>query len=198
MMRVESARFVTSISDYKNANVQDLPQIALVGRSNVGKSSLINVLCGSGKLAKVSSEPGKTRLINLFLINDAFYLVDLPGYGYARAAGGQKDSWAGMMEGYLNNNKNLAHIFLLIDIRRDPTPDDSQMSIWIQHFNIPCTIIATKADKIAKSKRRNYSDKLSDKLGMTFQIPSIDFSSLDGTGKDQLLKRFDEILNPVI
>lgn len=193
-MQINKARFVKSIADYSTAKVENIPQIALVGRSNVGKSSLINYLCNNSKLAKTSSSPGKTRLINLFHINEKFYLVDLPGYGYAKVSKAEQDKWAPMMEYYLNNADNLKHIFLLMDIRREPNEFDQQMSIWVQNAGIPCTIIATKCDKIAKSKRKVIASQLSDKLGMTFRTHTIMFSTLAKLGKQELLKRFDEIL----
>jgi GTP-binding protein len=170
-MQINKAEFIKSIADYSTAKIENIPQIALVGRSNVGKSSLINYLTGRNKLAKVSSSPGKTRLINLFKINEKFYLVDLPGYGYAKVSKTEQERWGHMMEEYLNTSDNLKHIFLLMDIRREPNEFDQQMSLWIQSAAIPCTIIVTKCDKIAKSKRKPIAQKLSDKLGMTFRIP---------------------------
>ena len=193
-MQISKAEFIKSIADYNGAKVENIPQIAIVGRSNVGKSSLINYLCGNGKLAKVSSSPGKTRLINLFKINNSFYLVDLPGYGYAKVSHDEKDRWSQMMEGYLNTSDNLKHILLLMDIRREPNEFDYQMSLWIQSAAIPCTIVATKCDKIAKSKRKPLAQQLSDKLGMTFRTPTIMFSTLKKFGKKELLSRMDEIL----
>lgn len=193
-MKIIKAEFMTSVADYKVAKVLPKPQIALVGRSNVGKSTLINILCNRKKLARVSSTPGKTRLINFFNINDDFYLVDLPGYGFARVAPQEQARWSTMMEEYFMLSKDLKHIFLLMDIRRDPSPDDLQMSLWIQHSAVPCTIIATKADKIAKSKRKQLSKKLSDKLAMTFATPTIEFSSLERSGVLDIRNRLDLIL----
>lgn len=193
-MQIKKAEFIKSIADYSTAKVENIPQIAIIGRSNVGKSSLINYLCNRLKLAKVSSAPGKTRLINLFKINEKFYLVDLPGYGYAKVSKTEQERWAQMMEHYLNYSDNLKHIFLLMDIRREPNEFDYQMSLWIQDAAIPCTIIATKCDKIVKSKRKLIASQFSDKLGMTFRTPTIMFSTLAKLGKSELLKRFDEIL----
>ena len=193
-MQINKAEFIKSISDYSTAKVENIPQVAIVGRSNVGKSSLINYLCNNSKLAKVSSAPGKTRLINLFKINESFYLVDLPGYGYAKVSKAEQDRWAQMMEHYLNYSENLKHIFLLMDIRREPNEFDQQMSLWIQSAAIPCTIIATKCDKLSKSKRKPLAEALSDKLGMTFRTPTIMFSTLNKFGKNELLSRMGEIL----
>ena len=193
-MQIKKAEFIKSIADYSSAKLDNIPQIAIIGRSNVGKSSLINYLCNQKKLAKVSSAPGKTRLINLFKINEKFYLVDLPGYGYAKVSKQEQQRWAHMLEYYMNNSDNLQHIFLLMDIRREPSELDHQMSLWIQSAAIPCTIIATKCDKIAKSKWKQTAEQLSDKLGMTFRTHTILFSTLAKLGKTELLKRFDEIL----
>ncbi len=132
-MKIQKAEFVTSIADYNKAKLMPKPQIALVGRSNVGKSTLINTLCNRRKLAKVSSSPGKTRLINVFNINDDFYLMDLPGYGFAKVSEAEKQRWSSMLEDYFQTSRDLAHIFLLMDIRREPSQDDLQMSMWIQH-----------------------------------------------------------------
>lgn len=194
-MKIEKAEFVTSIADYSTAKFMPKPQIALVGRSNVGKSTLINILCNRKKLAKVSSSPGKTRLINLFNINDDFYLVDLPGYGFAKVGPKERERWSTMMEDYFNLSKDLKHIFLLMDIRREPSQDDLQMSLWIQHSAVPCTIIATKTDKLPKSRRKPTASKLSDKLAMTFATPTILFSSLERSGVLEMRQRIDDILS---
>ncbi len=194
-MKIEKAEFVKSIADYKTAKIMPRPQIAIVGRSNVGKSTLINILCNRKKLAKVSSSPGKTKLINLFNINDDFYLVDLPGYGFAKVGPQERERWSAMMEDYFSLSRDLKHIFLLMDIRREPSQDDLQMSLWIQHSAVPCTIIATKADKLPKSKRKPIASQLSDKLAMTFATPTILFSSLEKIGISELRQRIDDILN---
>lgn len=172
-----------------------MPQIALVGRSNVGKSSFINAVTGRRKLALVSATPGKTRLINFFCINESFLLVDLPGYGYAQVSQAERRRWGKMIEEYLLSSQHLRHLLILMDIRRDPSDDDRQMAYWAQHYRVPCTIIATKADKIAPSKRKAAAAKLSDGLGMTFATPTIVFSAQSGQGRQEALKRLTEILS---
>ena len=132
-------------------------------------------------------------MINLFNINDEFYLVDLPGYGFAKVRPEERERWSGMMENYFNLSKDLKHIFLLMDIRREPSQDDLQMSLWIQHSAIPCTIIATKADKLPKSRRKPAASTLSDKLAMTFATPTIMFSSLEKSGVLEVRQRIDDI-----
>lgn len=170
------------------------PEIALVGRSNVGKSSLINALCRQGKLARVSASPGKTRQVNFFEINEAFYLVDLPGYGFAKVSQQEQTRWAGMIEGYLSRSKSLRHLLFLMDIRHDPSQGDIQMAYWLQHYQIPCTIVATKADKLTRSQRKLKADKLSDAVGMTFRTPTVVFSAQEKLGIRELEQRIGEIL----
>lgn len=172
-----------------------LPQIALVGRSNVGKSSLINALVGRKGLARISTEPGKTRLMHFYLVNESLILTDLPGYGYARVSKEERRRWGPMIEEYLRTSPGLRHLFLLLDIRREPTDDDRQMAFWAQYYGIACTIIATKADKLARSQRTAAAAGLSDALGMTFRTPTIIFSAKDGTGRRELLGRIGEILS---
>lgn len=187
---IKKAAFVTSAginTDYPAALTHE---IALVGRSNAGKSSLINCLCTNKKLARISAEPGKTRLCNFFLINDSFYLVDLPGYGFARASKGEKESWGTLMEKYLGSGR-ISHLLLLLDIRHDPTEEDRRMLQYLLYYGIPYTIIATKADKIAKSKRLQQANKNAKLLGAP---PSaLPFSALSGEGREALLERIGEI-----
>ena len=130
-----------------------LPEIAICGKSNVGKSSLINYLTNNSKLAKVSGTPGKTRLVNFFVLNEAFVLVDLPGYGYARVSQQEKRSWAEMVETYLKTSQNLRALLILLDIRHQPTEDDKLMLNWASVYGLSVIVVATKADKIAKTKR---------------------------------------------
>ncbi len=193
-MEIKKAEFIRSFTGHVSG-IQRLPEIALVGRSNVGKSSLINCLCQRRQLAKVSGTPGKTRLVNYFLINDAFYLVDLPGYGFANVSRQEQGSWAQMMEQYLSGSEYLKHLLLLLDIRREPSDDDKQMAYWLQHYGIPCTIVATKADKLSKSAARTAASKLSTKVGMTFQTETVLFSSSTKQGRPELLKRIGAVLN---
>lgn len=193
-MDIKKAQFVTSLYGFENTGIEPRREIALVGRSNVGKSSLINSICTRNGLAKVSGTPGKTRAVNYFLINEEFYLVDLPGYGYANVSKTERESWGSLVEGYLQSSENLEHLFLLLDIRRDPNDDDKQMAYWLEHYQIPCTIIATKVDKVKKSQRNRLAGQLSDKLGMTFKTRTIAFSAHDKTGKSEVISRIGEVL----
>ena len=142
-----------------------LREIAVVGRSNAGKSSLVNALCNR-RIARVSQEPGKTRSINAYLINDAFFLTDLPGYGYAKRSAKEQNQWRRLVEGYFEKTESLVHLLLLCDIRHDPTDGDLQMVEWLRFYGIPHTLIATKADKIAKSKRSHCLHMLSEQTGI--------------------------------
>lgn len=174
-----------------------IPQIAFSGRSNVGKSSLINSLCQNNKLARTSSEPGKTRMINMYKVNEEFVLADLPGYGFAKAPGSEKAKWAHMMESYLEGSSDLKHVFLLADIRHDPTNEDKMMANYLRHYNIPFSVIATKADKLSKAQRSRTLPVICRALTVQpWQV--IAYSSEDGTGRDKLIDLIDSILHPVV
>ena len=165
---IKQAEFVTSAGLGSPYPEKTAAEIAIVGKSNVGKSSLINSLCNNKKLAKTSQTPGKTRLINFFLLNRDFYLVDLPGYGFARASKTEQAGWGSLMEQYLSSGR-VQHLFLLIDIRHAPTAEDRQMFEWVLYYGLPFTLIATKADKIAKSKRRQAANQAAKLLGVPQQ-----------------------------
>jgi len=187
---IKKAAFDTSVGlggTYPESGVQ----IAMVGKSNVGKSSLINSLCNNFKLARISASPGKTRLINFFRINDAFHLVDLPGYGFAKAPKTEKEKWGQLMENYLSSGR-LTHIFMLIDIRHAPTAEDKQMFEWIIYYGVPFTLIATKSDKLARSKRQQAANTAAKLLGAPpYAIP---YSSENAEGREEVLKRIGAIL----
>ena len=189
---IKQAEFVTSAGT-EGAYPDPLPcEIAIVGKSNVGKSSLINRLANNNKLAKTSASPGKTRLVNFFLLNRSLYLVDLPGYGFAKASKTEQKSWGALLERYLSSGR-VRHLFMLIDIRHAPTQDDLQMFRYLIYYNIPYTLIATKADKIARSKQKQEANKRAKELGAPpFAIP---FSSETGEGKAELLERIGQIFS---
>ncbi len=188
---IKQAEFVTSVGSGSAYPPPERAEIAIVGKSNVGKSSLINHLCGNKKLAKTSQTPGKTRLINFFLLNRDFYLVDLPGYGFARASKTEQAGWGSLMEQYLSSGR-VQHLFLLIDIRHAPTAEDRQMFEWVLYYGLPFTLIATKADKIAKSKRRQAANQAAKLLGAP--PAAIPYSSESGDGKEAVLERIGQIL----
>jgi len=188
---IKQAEFVTSVGAGSAYPPPERAEIAIVGKSNVGKSSLINHLCGNKKLAKTSQTPGKTRLINFFLLNREFYLVDLPGYGFAKASKTEQAGWGSLMEQYLSSGR-VQHLFLLIDIRHAPTAEDRQMFEWVLYYGLPFTLIATKADKIAKSKRRQAANQAAKLLGAP--PAAIPYSSESGDGKEAVLERIGQIL----
>ncbi len=188
---IKQAAFLTSVGQGSAYPPAACCEIAIVGKSNVGKSSLINSLCNNKKLAKTSQTPGKTRLINFFLLNRSFHLVDLPGYGFARASKTEQQGWGELMESYLGSGR-VKHLFLLIDIRHAPTAEDRQMFRWLLYYGVPFTLVATKADKLAKSKRQQAANAAAKALGAPpYAIP---FSTETGDGRDALLTRIGQIL----
>lgn len=187
---IKQAEFVTSIGAGGTPPAPLVSELAIVGRSNVGKSSLINRLSNNRKLARTSQSPGKTRLVNYFLINRSFYLVDLPGYGFARASKAEQKSWGALIGDYLSSGR-VSHILLLLDIRHEPTGEDRQMYEWILYYGLPFTIVATKADKIAVSKRRQAANLVAKQLGAP--PAAIPFSAESGEGLDSLTARIGEI-----
>ena len=192
-MKITRARFVTSMSSDRDFPGRSLPEIAMAGKSNVGKSSMINSLAGNSKLARTSSSPGKTRLVNFYLLNDAFFLVDLPGYGFARAPKSEKENWAAMIEGYLERSKQLKHVLHLVDIRHEPTREDVMMTGYLRHYGIPFTVVATKADKLSGAQRGRTIPLICRTLAVQpWEI--ITWSSEKPLGREALSERLDEIL----
>jgi GTP-binding protein len=193
MMTIKNAAFLTSVGLGGSHPQLDAPQIAIVGKSNVGKSSFINSLCNNSKLARTSQVPGKTRLINYFSINNGeFYLVDLPGYGFAKAPKSEQEKWGALMEEYLQSGK-VTHILLLLDSRHEPTQDDRQMFAYIQYYCIPHTLIGTKVDKIAKSKRAQAVSALPKQLRSL--APALGYSSEDRWGLEKVLLQLEQIVH---
>ena len=192
-MEIKTAEFITSLADYGPFPGKGLPQIAVAGKSNVGKSTLINTLCRRNKLARTSSTPGKTRLINIFLLNSAFHLVDLPGYGFAKVDKKEKQRWAGMMQRYFTEAPELRHVLCLVDIRHEPTEDDITMNRFLREMDIPFTVIATKADKISRGARQKYLAPICRALSVQpWEI--LCFSGVDGAGRPELLARLQQVL----
>jgi len=152
-MRVKSAQFKLAATSPASFPPDSRPQVAFLGRSNVGKSSLLNCLLGVKGLARTSSTPGRTQSINFFLINDEYYFVDLPGYGFAKTSKENRRAWAQLIESYLAETASLVLSILLVDARHGPTPLDLQMKSWLQHFGLPFMVVSTKADKLSASER---------------------------------------------
>lgn len=192
-MEIKRATFTTSMAEYRDYPGIGLVEIAIAGKSNVGKSSMINRLCRQNKLARTSSTPGKTRLLNVYTINEALQLIDLPGYGFAKVAKGEKLRWMDMMEGYFDDTATLRHVLHLVDIRHDPTADDRDMNAFLRARDIPFTVIATKADKISRGARMKYIAAICRGLSVQpWEI--IPFSSEDGTGREQVLALIDKVM----
>jgi len=173
-----------------------MKEIAFAGRSNVGKSSLLNLLTGRRKLARVSGSPGKTRTINFYLVNGEFRIVDLPGYGYAKVSRSVSESWGRMMEQYLENRENLITVVQLVDIRHEPSAQDKQMHEYLHHFGLDGIVVATKADKVSRNQLPKQVKMIRSSLKLAPEDQVIPVSALKRTGQDVLLdvmeKRLEE------
>ena len=193
-MIIKKAEFKGVFVDIKMLPPEVLPEVALVGRSNVGKSSLINKLVNRKKLAKSSSTPGKTRTINYYLVNDQWHLVDLPGYGYAKVSKLERAKWGKMIESYLSQRQQLKGVLQILDIRHPPSSEDLMMKDWLSHHEIPVLLVATKADKISRGARAKHLAV----IRKDFKIPAdqmpICFSAETGEGVDEIKKALQEIL----
>jgi GTP-binding protein len=170
-----------------------LPEVAFAGRSNVGKSSLLNRLIHRKKFARVSNTPGRTREINFFKVNDAFVLADLPGYGYARIAKEKRAEWTPLLEGYLSGSPQLRGIVQLLDVRHDPTADDKQMLDFLSDIGVPTIVVFTKIDKISKPERGKQIFEISRDLGLDAE-QTIAFSAVSGEGRDDLGEAIESLL----
>ena len=172
----------------------DLKEIAFAGRSNVGKSSLLNLLTGRRKLARVSGSPGKTRTINFYIINEAFRIVDLPGYGYAKVSKSVSAGWGEMMERYLQNRENLVKVVQLVDIRHAPSKQDVEMYEYLRHYGLDGLIVATKADKISRNQMAKQMKLIKQTLRLSSEDVVIPVSALKKTGCQELLDEMEKIL----
>lgn len=191
-MKITSAEFVTSAVKAANYPAGELTEVALAGRSNVGKSSLLNKVVNRRGLARTSNTPGRTRLINFFLINGQFHLVDLPGYGYARVAASERENWGRMIETYLTGRKNLKGILLLIDSRHPPTAQDIQVFGWFKDNGIPVAVVATKADKLSHSKLLRSIQTIRKDLPLAGEDMLTPFSAETGQGREELLRIIEQ------
>ncbi len=185
-MVIKSVQLETVCGITSKLPVNTAPEFAFAGRSNVGKSSLINGLMNRKALARVSSAPGKTRTINYYRINDAFYFVDLPGYGYAQVSKGEKEAWGKMIEGYLTGSQSLKRIFLLVDIRHEPSALDKQMAGWIRQAGREPVVIATKLDKIKRSQRAKQLKVLREGLQLPKEAVILPYSALSKEGREEI------------
>ncbi|HEX9652963.1 MAG TPA: ribosome biogenesis GTP-binding protein YihA/YsxC [bacterium] len=185
-MKITSVEFVKSVVNIKELPTENLQEIAISGRSNVGKSSLINCLLNRKKLAKTSSTPGKTRQLNYFRINNQFFLVDLPGYGFAKVAKSEMQQWRNLIEGFIEQSKNLKGVVALIDSRIGPTLLDIQLIEWLSSLKIPTVLVATKADKLSKGRVKIQVADYAKQIRPYYNKAIIPFSVINGMGKTEL------------
>ena len=173
---------------------EDLPEIAFAGRSNVGKSSLLNLITGRKALAKVSGNPGKTRTINFYRCNDEFRIVDLPGYGFAKVSRSESEKWGAMIEGYLENRSTLRKVVQLVDIRHKPSAQDVQMYEYLKYYGLDGIVVATKADKVGNNQKAACIREIRKTLGMGKTDKVIPVSALKRTGDEELLEVIEALL----
>ena len=196
MKMIKNAVFLKSLDRFTEDDEYDLPEVVIVGRSNVGKSSLINMLANNSKLAKVSATQGKTKLINLFRFNKEFILVDLPGYGYAETSKLEMQRWQRMIEHYFETSKRLRAAIILVDVRHKPTEQDIQMLEYLTYHNIPVTVVATKLDKIKKSEKMQKVSIIANTFNLGVEN-IYQTSSETSLGKDALIERIYQFVDGV-
>lgn len=185
-MKITQAEFVISAVGPSQYPEDGLPEFALAGRSNVGKSSLINRLIERRNLARTSSQPGKTQHLNYYRINNAYYFVDVPGYGFAKVSKTQRQAWGRMIEAYIQEREPLRMVMQVVDLRHPPSKDDVMMYDWLTHYGIPVCVIATKADKLPRSKWASHLKQVRQTLMMRPEHKLIMFSSETGAGRDEV------------
>ncbi|TCI73641.1 MULTISPECIES: ribosome biogenesis GTP-binding protein YihA/YsxC [unclassified Exiguobacterium] len=193
-MKITKAEFVTSAVAPDHYPIHELPEVALAGRSNVGKSSFINKICQRKALARTSSKPGKTQTLNFFNINDEIMFVDVPGYGYAKVSKTEREKWGIMMEQYLTSQSALRGVVLLVDIRHEPSSDDVTMYNFLKHYEIPVIVVATKLDKIKKAQRQKHESAVKRKLQFESTDRFVAFSAETAEGKDEAWKAIYDLL----
>ncbi|MBR8702437.1 ribosome biogenesis GTP-binding protein YihA/YsxC [Porphyromonas levii] len=195
-MDITKATFATSSSKTEECPTDGRMELAFIGRSNVGKSSLINMLTNAKGLAKTSSTPGKTQLINHFLVNDSFYIVDLPGYGYAKVPKGMRSSFKSMIYGYILSREQLVNLFILVDVRHDPMKIDIDFINEMGEAGVPFSIVFTKADKLSKSALKLHVEAYQNVLRESWEeLPPIFVTSSEkGTGREELVAYIEQIL----
>lgn len=186
---------IVAVAVKRNQYPEDnMKEIAFAGRSNVGKSSLLNLLVNRKNLARISGSPGKTRTINFYQINDEFRIVDLPGYGYAKVSKSVTENWGDMIESYLSSRQGLLKVVQLVDIRHTPTTQDVQMYQWLQHYGLDGLVVATKSDKISRNEMTKNLSEIRKVLGLSSEDKIIMVSTLKRTGYDELISELDKLL----
>ena len=197
-MKVNSVNLVISAVRRSQYPTDEKPEFLLVGRSNVGKSSFINTMVHRKNLARTSATPGKTQTINFYLVNEEFYLVDAPGYGYAALNKSKQKKFGLMMEDYLKHRPNLKQVFMLVDFRHKPTSDDLMMYNFLKYYNLPVTIIATKSDKIGASKKERCLKQIMNTIDLVVGDDIIVFSSVTKLGRDETLRKIESLVEETI
>ncbi|MFC4600426.1 ribosome biogenesis GTP-binding protein YihA/YsxC [Cohnella hongkongensis] len=185
-MKIKTTEFMISAVGPSQYPEEGLPEVALAGRSNVGKSSLINKMLLRRNLARTSQQPGKTQTLNYYRINGELIFVDFPGYGYARVSKTEREAWGRMIERYLREREPLKLVLQLVDVRHPPSADDVRMYEWLSHYSLPMIVVATKADKISRSQWPKHMKTIRHNLGMPGHVPLVLFSSVTGQGRDEL------------
>lgn len=185
-MKIKTSEFIISAVNESQCPEDGLPEVALAGRSNVGKSSLINRMLQRRNLARTSAQPGKTQTLNYYRINNDLYFVDFPGYGYARVSKSQREAWGKMVERFLRERKPLRLVLQLVDLRHPPSAEDRAMYEWLSHYGIPMCVVGTKADKISKNQWPKHAKIIRTDLRMPGHVPLVLFSSETGMGRDEL------------
>lgn len=193
-MKINSVELIVSAVRRSQYPEDNLDEFLLLGRSNVGKSSFINTITNRKKLARISSTPGKTRNLNFYLLNNNFYFVDVPGYGYASVSKKEQKKFGLMIEEYLEKRTNLKRTFLLIDLRHKPSEDDLLMYKFLKYYKIPVTIVATKSDKVSSSKKEKAKKVVLDALQLEMGDKFVIFSSETNEGKEVILKHIEDLL----
>lgn len=192
-MKIKSVNLETVCGITSKLPKNQLVEIAFAGRSNVGKSSLINALMNRKSYARTSQQPGKTQTINFYNINDALYFVDLPGYGYAKVSKSTVEQWGKMIDGYLENSKVLRLVFLLVDIRHKPNQNDKQMYDWCVHYGFNPVIVATKEDKVKRSQKAKLVKEIKEALCVVEGTPVIPFSAVSKNGREEIWEYIDMV-----
>jgi len=193
-MKIKSAEFAASAASFNDCPRKNLPELAFVGRSNVGKSSLLNMLVNRKSLARTSKSPGRTQLINFFLINKEFYFVDLPGYGFAKVPESVRKKWKILIGSYLKYREQLCGIIMLVDVRHTPSGLDQQMYDWVCYYDVPVIVVVTKVDKLSKNQIMKQLVQIKKVLNLQKNHMLIPVSSKTGLGKEELLEEIERFL----